>query len=301
MVRKIAGDACHLVRLTAQEWWRDDTFRYASSVAFYTIFSMAPVLLIAVGIASLFLSRESAMERILAEVEQLVGRQGTNAVEQILDASRGFGRGIWAIVTGGVTLLVGATAVFGELQAALNRIWDVHAVPRRGMLIKLLFDRLRSFAIALAVGFLLLVSLVVSAAISALQDYLNHWIPGMPWLWSSANIVVSLAAVTWLFAMIYKYLPDARLTWKDVWVGAAVTAFLFTAGKFLIGVYLGRTAMASAFGAAGSFVVLLLWIYYSALICFFGAEFTQVFARFRGARIRPQTHAVRAGHKVMSH
>ncbi len=245
----------------------------------------------------MFLAREAATERIVAEVQTLVGADGAQAVRQVLDASRGLGKGAWAITTGVVTFLLGVTSVFAELQAALNNIWDVQANPRRGVIWKLVVDRLRSFTIALAVGFLLLTSLVVSAALTALQDYLNAWMPGIPALWQIVNIVASFLLVAVLFAMIYKYLPDAKITWSDVWIGAVVTAALFTIGKYAIGLYLGQTAVASAFGAAGSFAVLLIWIYYSALISFFGAEFTQVYARMYGSRIRPSSHAIRVGDK----
>ena len=289
--------AWKLLKATCVEWFEDDTFRLAASLAFYTIFSLAPVLLIATGVASIFLARETAADRIVAEVQGLVGADGAQAIRQVLDASRGFGKGIWAIATGVVTFLLGATAVFAELQAALNKIWDVQAEPKRGVIMKLILDRLRSFTIALAVGFLLLVSLVASAALTALQDYLNHWMPGMPALWQTLNVVTSFLLAALLFALIYKYLPDAKITWNDVWIGAAVTAALFTAGKYVISLYLGQTAIASAFGAAGSFAVLLVWIYYSALISFFGAEFTQVYARLYGSKIRPSSHATRIGDK----
>lgn len=292
-----ADEAWQLLKVTCAEWWNDDTFRLAASLAFYTIFSLAPVLLIAVGIASLFLARETATEKIVGEVQRMIGPNGAQAVKQVLDASSGFGKSISAIVTGVATSLLGATAVFAELQAALNKVWDVETEPKRGVILKLLFDRLRSFALALGVGFLLLVSLVISAALSALQDYLNDWMPGMPVFWQTANILVSFLVVGLLFAMIYKYLPDARISWKNVWIGAAVTAALFTIGKYVISLYLGQTAMGSAFGAAGSFAVLLIWIYYSALVCFFGAEFTQVYARRQGDRILPKSHARRAGEK----
>lgn len=292
-----SGSAWRLLKTTCVEWMKDDTFRLAASLAFYTIFSLAPVLLIATGVASMFLAREAATERIVAEVQTLVGADGAQAVRQVLDASRGLGKGAWAITTGVVTFLLGVTSVFAELQAALNNIWDVQANPRRGVIWKLVVDRLRSFTIALAVGFLLLTSLVVSAALTALQDYLNAWMPGIPALWQIVNIVASFLLVAVLFAMIYKYLPDAKITWSDVWIGAVVTAALFTIGKYAIGLYLGQTAVASAFGAAGSFAVLLIWIYYSALISFFGAEFTQVYARMYGSRIRPSSHAIRVGDK----
>lgn len=286
-----------LLKLTFTEWTNDDAFELSAALAFYTIFSIAPVLLIAVGVASFFLAPETATTRIVDEMEKLVGAQGANAVRQVIESSRGFGKGIWAVSVGIVTLITGATAVFGELQSALNRIWDVEAKPDRGVIMSLIVDRLRSFLIAGCVGFLLLVSLVVSALISGLQNYMNNWLPGVPWVWQTANIVTSFLVIAALFAMIYKFLPDVVISWKDVWIGAAVTALLFSAGKYLIGIYLGRTATSSAFGAAGSLVVLLFWVYYSALISFLGAEFTQVYARRYGPGIRPKTHAVRVGHK----
>jgi membrane protein len=286
-----------LLKLTFTEWINDNTFEWSAALAFYTIFSIAPVLLIAVGVASFFLAPETATTRIVDEMEKLVGAQGANAVRQVIESSRGFGKGLWAVSVGIVTLITGATAVFGELQSALNRIWDVEAKPDRGVIMSLIVDRLRSFSIAVCVGFLLLVSLVISAVISGLQNYMNNWLPGVPWIWQTANLVTSFLVVAALFAMIYKFLPDVVISWKDVWIGAAVTALLFSAGKYLIGIYLGRTATASAFGAAGSLVVLLFWVYYSALISFLGAEFTQVYARRYGPGIRPKQHAIRVGRK----
>ena len=292
-----AGEIWQLIKITFSEWWNDDTFRLAASLAFYTIFSIAPVLLIVVGVASLFYARETAIDRIVSEIQQLVGERGAKAVRDVLEASSGFGKSVWAILTGVVTFLLGASAVFAELQSALNKIWDVQAEPRRGVILQYALDRLRSFTIALGVGFLLLVSLVISAAISALQGYMEGQIPGMPAFWQAVNIVVSFLVAAALFAMIYKFLPDVRIRWKDVWIGAAVSAALFTGGKYVIGVYLGQTATASTFGAAGSLAVLLIWFYYSALISFLGAEFTQVYARRHGVPIEPKTHAVRTGKK----
>jgi membrane protein len=286
-----------LLKLTFTEWTNDNAFELSAALAFYTIFSIAPVLLIAVGVASFFLAPETATTRIVDEMQKLVGAQGANAVRQVIESSRGFGKGLWAVSVGIVTLIMGATAVFGELQSALNRIWDVEAKPDRGVIMSLIVDRLRSFLIAVCVGFLLLVSLVISAVISGLQHYMHNWLPGVPWVWQTANVVTSFLVVAALFAMIYKFLPDVVISWKDVWIGAAVTALLFSAGKYLIGIYLGRTATTSAFGAAGSLVVLLFWVYYSALISFLGAEFTQVYARRYGPGIRPKEHAVRVGRK----
>ncbi len=285
--------AAELLKNTAAEWWNDNTFRLAASLAFYTIFSVAPVLLIAVGSASLFFARQTAINRVVHELQRLVGSQGADAIRTVLESSAGLGKGAWAITVGVVTLFLGASVVFAELQSALNHVWNVKVEVRHGFILDYVLDRLRSFSIALGVGFLLLVSLVLSAALSAIQDYMTEWLPSVPWLWQAGNSVISLIVVALLFAMIYKYLPDVEIGWRDVWIGAAVTSVLFNGGKYLIGIYLGQTAMGSAFGAAGSFAVLLVWIYYSALICFFGAEFTQVYARRHGRKIKPQSHARR--------
>jgi membrane protein len=289
--------AWELIKLTFSEWMNDNTFEFSAALAFYTIFSIAPVLLIAVGVASFFLAPDTATDQIVGEMEKLIGAQGANAVRQVMESSRGFGKGLWAVSVGIITLIMGATAVFGELQSALNHIWDVKAKPDRGVIMSFIVDRFRSFSIAVCVGFLLLVSLVISAVISGLQNYMNNWLPGVPWVWQTANVVSSFFVIAVLFAMIYKLLPDVVIPWRDVWIGAAVTALLFTTGKYLIGIYLGQTATTSAFGAAGSLVVLLFWVYYSALISFLGAEFTQVCARRYGSGIRPKKHAVRVGRK----
>ncbi len=293
----LLAEGWHLLRVSGKEWWYDDTFRYAAALAFYTTFSVAPVLLIAVGAASVVVSQDTAIEKIVGEVDSMVGEQGAEAVRGVLSASLGLGSSPWAIALGIGTLVIGASAVFGELQTSLNRLWDVERDPGHGLVSTLVAARARSFALALCVGFLLLVSLVMSAAITALQTHLDAAIPSVPWVWRAANVAVSAFVAAILFAMIYRFLPDVRLKWREVAVGAAVTAVLFTIGKFAIGVYLGRAAVANAFGAAGSFVVLLFWVYYSSLVCFFGAEFTQVFARRHGAGIRPLPHARRLGRK----
>ncbi|HEY3660998.1 MAG TPA: YihY/virulence factor BrkB family protein [Candidatus Udaeobacter sp.] len=289
--------AWELLKLTFAEWINDDAFELSAALAFYTIFSVAPVLLIAVGVASFFFAPDTATDQIVGEMDKMIGAQGANAVRQVIESSRGLGKGFWAVSVGIITLMMGATAVFGELQSALNQIWDVKAKPDRGVIMSFIVDRVRSFSIAICVGFLLLVSLIISAVISWLQNYMNNWLPGIPWVWQMANVVASFFVIAVLFAAIYKFLPDVEISWNDVWIGAAVTALLFTMGKYGIGVYLGRTATASAFGAAGSLVVLLFWIYYSSLISFLGAEFTQVYARRYGPGIRPREHAVRVGRK----
>ena len=272
-------------------------FRLAASLAFYTIFSIAPLLLIAVLVASLFFTREAAAHRIEGEVQNMVGEQGAQAVRQIIEATRGLGSSVLGRRRRGGhrdhRLHGGLRRIAGRAQQAL----DVELKVRRGLVLRLIADRARSFVLVLGVGFLLLVSLVISGTLNALQDYLAGQAPRMPWLWNAGNFLTSFTVAALLFAMVYRFLPDVQLGWKDVWRGSLVTALLFTVGKSLIGLYLGHAMVAGAYGAAGSFVILLFWIYYSSLISFFGAEFTQVYARRHGAGIQPAAHAQRVGLK----
>ena len=286
-----------LLRDAAVEWYNDNTFRLSAALAFYTIFSMAPILLIAVAVAGVWFDQATTQRHVLREIEGLVGAEGARAVAPVLARVQPESQSVWAAVIGFVLLGIGSTAVFAELQSALNWIWDVQANPRRGYLRSLVVDRLESFAIVLGVGFLLLVSLVMSAAISAAQEFLEGRVQTVSLIWRTLHLVTSYLMTAGLFALIYRFLPDVKLTWRDVGIGALTTAALFTAGKHLIGLYIGRTAFASDYGAAGSFVVLLIWVYYSALISFFGAEFTHVYARRFGSQIRPEPHAERVGRK----
>ncbi|GMU22172.1 MAG: serum resistance protein BrkB [Phycisphaerae bacterium] len=294
------GPFLDLLKTSSIEWWNDNTFRLAASLAFYTVFSLAPVIVIAVAIAGLVFDQEQATHQITHEIEMLIGPQGGKAVRQLSMDMEAIGTSRTAALIGIVTLIVGSTVVFAELQSALNHIWDVKADPHRGFWASLIRERARSFAIVLGVGFLLLVSLVLSAGLSAAETYMDGRITNLAWLWQVLHTAGSFVIVSLLFAMIYRYLPDVRLTWRDVTIGSAVTALLFTAGKYLIGLYLGRMALGSTYGAAGSFAVLLIWVYYSALICFYGAEFTSVYARRYGSRIHPEPHAVRVGDKPNS-
>ncbi len=286
-----------LLRASALEWYNDNTFRLSAALAFYTIFSMAPILLIAVAVAGLWFDEATALRHVLREIEALVGPEGARAVAPILSRVRPESQNPGAALLGFVLLAIGSTAVFAELQSALNWVWDVQVTPRRGYLRSLVRDRLQSFAIVLSVGFLLLVSLVLSAALSATQEFLEGRVQPIPFVWRVLHFVVSYLMTAGLFALIYRFLPDVKLTWRDVGIGALATAGLFTGGKYLIGLYLGRAAFASDYGAAGSFVVLLIWVYYSALISFFGAEFTHVYAQRFGSQTRPEPHAERVGRK----
>lgn len=260
-------------------WWFDNVPRLGASLAYYTLFAIAPILVVAIAIAGFVFGDAAVRGQIVGQIDGLVGRDGALAVQGLLEgASRRGSGGIVATVIGSVTFILASTGAFLELQAALDTIWRVK--PRPGANLKsFLLDRLRSFGLVVSIGFLLLVSLAVSAALSALGGWLERSGPGWPILWQALNVVVSLGVITVLFAMLYRFLPDVKLGWRDVWTGALVTAGLFTIGKQVIGLYLGRSSTASSYGAAGSVVVLLLWVYYTSQIVLLGAEFTRVYTR----------------------
>ncbi len=293
----VLRDFWDLLKGAAREWWNDNTFRMAAALAFYTVFSISPIIIIAIGVAGVFFGREQASEAVVRQIQSLIGSQGGEAIRQLAKSLPGHGNSVQAILIGAITTIIGSTVVFSELQADLNQIWDVKVKAGTGIVRDLIRVRVQSFAIALAVGFLLLVSLVVSTALSGLASYVGRITPEVPWVWQAVNVAVSLVVTSLLFALIYRYLPDVQITWGDVAIGALTTAVLFTFGKYLIGVYLGRLALATSYGAAGSFALLLIWVYYSTLICFFGAEFTQVYARRFGSKIRPTSYATRRGIK----
>jgi membrane protein len=263
-------------------WWNDNVPRLGASLAYYTLFALSPVLLVATAIAGLVFGPEAVRGEIVGQIQGLVGRQGAEAVQAMLEGAAKPSSSIPATVVGFVTLFLGATGAFLELQTALNAIWRVK--PRPGARVRdFLTQRLISFGLVVAVGFLLLVSLLVSAALAALSRYLGNIFPALTAVWEAGNVLVSLFVITLLFAMVYKILPDVRLRWRDVWVGALVTAGFFSIGKQLIGLYLGTSSVGSSYGAAGSVVVLLIWVYYSAQVVLLGAEFTRFYVeRFRG-------------------
>ncbi len=269
---------------TYAEWTKDKAPRLGAALAYYTAFSLAPVLLIGISIAGLALGREAAAGRVQDELAGLVGPQGAGTVQDMIASAWQPSTGRWSLVLGAVMLLFGASGVFGQLQDALNTIWEVRPDPHRGIW-GTIRDRFFSFVMVLGTGFLLLVSLLLSAAVGALADRLG---PAGP----AVSLTASLVLATGLFAAIFKVVPDANVRWRDVWVGATATALLFAVGKELLGLYLGRSSVASSYGAAGSVLVLLLWVYYAAQILFLGAEFTQVWANHFGGRVQPARGAV---------
>ena len=283
--------AVELLTETLGEWYEDRAPRLGAALAYYMVFALAPGLIFIIGVAALVLGEEQARSQIIAEVRNLVGFNTAEALQATIESIRRQGGGLLPTTLGVVTLLFGLWGVFGELQDALNTIWGVTAKPGRGVLV-IVRQRFWSFAMVVGVGFLLLVSLAVSAWIAAMGTFVGGVLSVPAALLETVNAIFSTVVVAVMFAMIFKFLPDVTLAWRNVWLGAAVTALLFTAGKSLIGLYLGRTAVASAYGAAGSLVIILIWIYYSAQILFFGAEFTKVYTRRLGTRVVPEAPAV---------
>jgi len=280
-----------LIKESFQEWQKDGALDLGAALAYYTVFSLAPLLLVALAVAGLLWDRGQIQGQLIAEIQGLMGPQGAQAVQTMLANAGRHGSGVLASILGVVTILFGATGVFVQLQTALNRVWNVEARPGLGIW-SFVKTRLISFGMGLGIGFLLLVSLVISTAVSAVGKWATGLLPGSEALMQGLTFVVSFAFITLLFAMMYKFLPDVEIGWRDVWIGAVVTALLFTLGKLLIGLYLGKSSVASTYGAAGSLVILLLWIYYSSQILFLGAEFTQVYATHYGSQIKPSKHAV---------
>ena len=269
-----------IVKETFNHWLDDDISTHAAALAYYTIFSIAPTLIIAVAIAGAIFGDEAARGEIRGQISGFVGVAGATVIEDMMTNAAKPGASMLASALGLLVLLFAATGVFAALQNALNAIWGA---PKRKVhgIISFFHTRLLSLAMVLGVGFLLLVSLVISAGISALGDWIGWGLTG--WGWQTINFVVSFGFVTMLFSMIYKVLPDVKVAWGDVWLGAAVTAVLFNIGKAVIGLYLGGGGVASSYGATGSLAVLLIWVYYSALVLFLGAEFTHVYSQLRGS------------------
>lgn len=278
----------NLLKATATEWSRDGAPRLGAALAYYATFSLAPLLIIAVAIGGSVFGHEAATGEIVGQIQGLVGHDTAVTIQAMIDKSDQAATNIITSIIGVVVLLFGASGVFGELQQSLNTIWDVQPKPDRGIWAAVK-DKFLSFSMVLGTGFLLLISLVVSAALSALSGFITRLMPGLDVVTQIINIVLSFAIITALFALIFKFVPDANIAWLDVWIGGAVTALLFTVGKALIGFYIGYSSLSSTYGAAASLAVILLWVYYSAQILFFGAEFTQVYANTYGSRIRSQS------------
>lgn len=281
-----------LLKETFSEWSADNATRLAAALAYYAVFSIAPLLIIAISVAGLVFGREAAQGEIANQLNGLIGPDGAGVVQEMLRNSSKPASGLAASLIGLALLLFGASGVTAQLKSSLDEIWEVPAPPSGGLWL-MVRERLMSMTLILGVGFVLMVSLVVSAIVAAMGRYFNDRLPGSEAFIQAVELAASFAVITLMFMLIFRFVPDAKVEWRDVWLGAMVTALLFTAGKILIGLYLGKSSFASVYGAAGSLVIFLVWVYYSAQILFFGAELTQVYARAHGSKITPSWAAAR--------
>jgi membrane protein len=293
-MRKRISALLGLLREAGLEFLEDRGPRLGAALAYYTTFSLSPLLLLVVALAGLVFGRQAAQGQLIQQIQTLVGEQGGAIIQTMLASAARPQAGILATIVSVVALLFGAAGVFSQLQDALNTVWEVQPKPGRG-LAGMIRDRFLSFTMVLGTAFLLLVSLVVSTLLVALTRYLGA---DAGLIGHLVNFAASFLVITLLFAMIYRFLPDARIAWSDVWLGAAITSLLFALGKLLIGLYLGASAVASTYGAAGSLAVLLIWLYYSAQIFLFGAELTKAYADRYGSRIEPTANAERVTSKT---
>jgi len=292
-MKQFFSTAWAIVKKTFINFYDDDSMSYASSIAFYTIFSMPAILIIALSIGTTFYERNVVQEELINQVEWLIGMDSEKEITEIISNARFDSKSAFAKTVGIVTLIFSATTVFASLQSSLNKIWGFKPKPGRGV-IKFIVNRLLSLAMVAVMGFLLLVSLVIDASLAIFQSYLSKIMEGFTlYILNAMNVIISTAIITVIFGLIFKVLPDADVKWRDVWVGAVVTTILFSIGKFLIGFYLGNSSFGSAYGAAGSLVIILVWIYYSTIIVLFGAELTSVYTEEMGERVKPYETAVK--------
>lgn len=279
------SELAKLLKQTISDWSDDKAPTHAAALAYYALFSIAPLLIIAVAVAGFVFGGDAVRGDVYRELQGLLGASGAKVIQDMMVSASKPEQGVLATVLGITVLFFGASGVFSQLQETMNVIWKVKAKPSSGI-VDYLRRRFLSFAMVLGIGFLLLVSLLVNAVIAAVGSYLQGRIPGTEALWHLLNMAVSFAVVTVLFAAIYKILPETSVEWMDVWLGAAVTSLLFSLGRLAIALYLGKTSVSSSYGAAGSVAIVLIWVYYSAQILFIGAEFTQVFAKYRREQTR---------------
>jgi len=270
----------------------DMALKFSASLAYYTIFSLAPLLLLLISIAGIVLGKDAIQGKVFSEINGMVGNDAAKQIQDMIKSLEMSGKSTISVIIGVVTLIIGATTVFGEIQQSINIIWQVKPKPKKGWL-KMIKDRVLSGSMIVTLGFLLLVSLVLNGALTAVSDHLKNFLPDITvTIFNIIGIVFSFIVITVLFGVIFKVLPDAKISWKDVRSGAIFTAILFMIGRLVIGIYIEKSGTSSTYGAAGSLIVILLWIYYTAAILYFGAEFTRAYVDFKGKRIEPADYAV---------
>ena len=289
-----------MLKQTFSEWNEDDPFRHSAIIAYYAIFSLPALLIIIITVAGFFVGEEAVQGELSEQINEMIGKEAASGIETMIANSAQKDNSTLATIIGIGTLLFGATAVFYQLQKSLNILWGVEVKQGAGIK-KLVVDRATSLGVILAIGFLLLISLTLTTLLSALNEWISQFLPDfMIYVFFILNFVVSFGIITVLFAMIYKILPDVEIGWKSVWIGAVITALLFEVGRFALGIYFGNADPASAFGAAGSVILILLWVSYSCLILFFGAQFTKVYAQWYGHGIRPSSHAMKRADVIIA-
>lgn len=289
---KLVRDYWKILKQTAVDCMDDKVFKLSAALSYYTVFSIAPMLIVIITLCDIFLGKEAIEGSIYGQINSLVGNQAALQIQQMIRNASLSGDFTWATIVGVVTLVIGATSVFGEIQDSINFIWQLKAKPKNGLL-KILINRALSFSMVISLGFILMVSLILNGIIELFSKQLAHLFPEVTMvLIYVVNLALTFFIITLLFAIIFKVLPDAKVRWKHVFTGAMATSVLFMVGKFAIGLYLGSSKVGSAYGAAGSIVIILLWVYYSAIILYFGAEFTQVYVQYYGGKIQPNEYAV---------
>lgn len=281
-----------ILAAAGKNWLQSQAFIYAAALAFFTVFSIAPVMIVVVTIVGLVLGERAARGELMEQLQQVLGPEAAEVVETAVINSQIDQGGLWPSLVGIAAIIIGATTVFAQMQRSLNQIWDVAPRPSRNGLWLFIKARVLSLTVVLSIGFVLLVSLLLSVALRAIMTFAEQWLPLPGWTLLGLDLILSLTVVTLLFAAIFKVLPDVLLSWRDVLAGALITAVLFTVGRSLIALYLANTATASTYGAAGSLALLLLWVNYSSLILLFGAATTRAHVEARGVRIRPRNTAV---------
>ncbi|MHB1327102.1 MAG: YihY/virulence factor BrkB family protein [Gemmatimonadales bacterium] len=298
-MRKQLGRTWHILKRSVSIWSDSNAAQAAGALAFYTLFSMAPLLIVVIAIAGAFFGEDAAQGRIEGQIEALVGPRAAATVEEAVERSRVARAGLLPTVLGVAAMLLGATTVFAQMQTSLNTIWNVKSKPSRTGVAAFLFTRLVSFGMVLGIGFVMLTSFLITIALAAVIQFAEHWIPVPTVLLSSVDVIVSLGVVTVLFMLIFRVLPDVHLSWKQTRRGALLTAVLFVLGQYVISVYLTRAGPASAYGAAGALVVILLWVFYSAQISLFGASVTRALVEHDGDSITPSRGAVEVRTEVV--
>jgi membrane protein len=290
--KEALSNGVKILKAAFSSFMDDRALKFSASLAYYTIFSLAPLLLLMISLAGIFLGQEAIQGKVFSEINGMVGNEAAKQIQDMIKHLEMSGKSTLSVIIGVVTLIIGATSVFGEIQDSINIIWQVKAKPKKGW-VKMIKDRVLSSSLIVTLGFLLLVSLVVNGALLAVSDRLKAFLPDITVvIFNVINAVISFVVIAVLFGVIFKVLPDVKIRWKDVRSGAIFTAVLFMIGRLVIGIYIEKSGTSSTYGAAGSLIVILLWVYYTAAILYFGAEFTRAYADYKGVKIEPAEFAV---------